>query len=393
MNILYITLENLSIHKGSVVHIKEIVNGLRRRGHRVGVIGFSLSHPKEISPFYNLNLKNIFLLSHFRFKKQPYILSSILLFYYLLKTLPLYDLIYARDFHTVLIALFPRLLFQKKLIFEINGIAHEERGLKGKSIYNRILIWVIRKGERLATKYSDKIVSVTPYIASYLVQQYDCNKNKIEIVTNGVNLKQFRPINDKTILDNLRAKLGISPEESTILFVGNLNLTQGVEDLICVSPLVIKEVPLIKFLVVGDGVLREKLQKEVQRLGVSKYFIFSGAVNYEEVPLYINLSDICILFKRKLSSGWAPIKVFEYLACGKPVISSKVEGLEFIEEKGVGKLTEPGNIESIKNAILELLKKHREREEMGKKGNQLVQSGFDWETKVFEIEKIMKNLA
>jgi len=393
MNILYITLENLSLHKGSVVHIKEVVSGLRKRGYHVGVIGNSLGSSEKISPFYNLSLQKYFFIRPLRLKRQPYIFSSVLLFCYLLKILPLYDLIYARDFHTVLIALFPRLLFRKKLIYEINGIAHEEQALKGKSIYNRILIWVIRGGERLATKYSDQIVSVTPQIASYLVQQYHCHKNKIEIVTNGVNLKQFRPIEDKTILENLRKKLGISPEESIILFVGNLNLTQGVEDLVRVAPLVIKKITQIKFLIVGEGVLREELQKEVQRLGVSKYFIFTGTVNYEEVPLYINLSDICVLLKRKLSSGWAPIKAFEYLACGKPVLSSKVEGLEFIEEKGVGKLTEPGNIESIKEAILELLEKYKEREEMGRKGYQLIHKGFDWESKVEEIEKLIKNLA
>jgi len=66
----------------------------------------------------------------FRLKNQPYLVSSILLFLYLFKILPQYDIIYARDFHTVIIALFPRILFKKRLVFEINGIAHEEQKLK-----------------------------------------------------------------------------------------------------------------------------------------------------------------------------------------------------------------------------------------------------------------------
>jgi glycosyltransferase involved in cell wall biosynthesis len=385
-------LENLSIHKGSVVHIREVVDGLRKRGHQVGVIGSSFRQPEEILPFYNLNIKFFFLRS-LGIKKQPYILLSIILFFYLIKILPQYNIIYARDFHTVLIALFPRLLFHKKLIFEINGIAHEEQGLKGKSIFNKILVLALREGERLATKYSDKIVSVTPQIASYLIKRYHCQSNKIEIVTNGVNLKKFRPIEDEAKLKTLREKLEISMDESIILFVGNLNLTQGVEDLIQVAPSVIREIKQIKFLIVGDGILKEELKREVKRLGISNYFIFTGMVDYEDVPLYINLSDICVLLKRKLNSGWAPIKLFEYLACGKPVISSRVEGLEFIEEKKVGKLTEPKSLKSLQEGLLYLLKRPQERVEMGRKGLQLIQKSFDWGTKVDEIEKIIKNLA
>ncbi len=393
MKVIYITLENLSLHKGSVVHIKEIVEGLRRRGHQVEVIGSSHHLFEKIGHFGGLSFQTLFFSRFLGMKRQPYILSSLFLFFYLFRILPRYDVIYARDYHTALIALLPRLLHHKKLVYEINGIASEEQGLKGDSTLNRMLVLTIQEAEKLATKFSDKIISVTPYMASYLIDRYHCQADKIEIVSNGVNLKKFLSIEDKPLLRSYRERLGISSEEFVILFLGNLNLTQGVEDLIQVVPSLVKEINLIKFLIVGDGVLKDELKKKVDRLGVSKHFIFTGMVDYDEVPIYVNLSDICVLLKRKLKSGWSPIKLFEYLACGKPVIASRVEGLEFIEAEGAGRLVEPGDLGGLKEALLELLEDSQKRTEMGRKGLQLVRERFSWDTGTLKVEKILHRLA
>src|SRR5512139_2753000 len=115
MRILYITLENMSLHKGSVVHVKEVIKILREHRYHVGLVANSLNKADEVRNFYNLNIIPFFILRFFRLKKQPYIASLIFLFFYLLKILPQYDIIYARDYHTVMMAFLPRLVFKKKL--------------------------------------------------------------------------------------------------------------------------------------------------------------------------------------------------------------------------------------------------------------------------------------
>src|SRR4030043_2461173 len=125
MRILYITLEDLSLHKGSVTHVKEIVAGLRKQGHQVGLIG---------RPWNSIAFSSLFLLIS------------------LFAKLPRYDVIYARDYHTVMIALLPRLIFKKKLVFEINGLANEEQRLKGLTPLNRIFCLAIGKAEEVAAK-------------------------------------------------------------------------------------------------------------------------------------------------------------------------------------------------------------------------------------------------
>jgi len=393
MKILYITLENLSLHKGSVVHIKEIVAGLQKLGHHVGLVGSSPNKFKEVDNFYNLWHSPLFLLKFFKLKKQPYLISSIFLFFYLFKILPRYDIIYARDYHTVIIALIPRIIFKKKLVFEINGLANEEQKLKIDSFFNRTLCSLIRRAERMATRYSDRIVSVTPQIASYLMRHFYCPAGKVEVIHNGVNTKIFHPIGNEASLLHWKEKLGISQEEMVVTFIGNLAPWQGVEYLIQVAPSIIREISNVKFLIIGDGMLRGDLEEEVNRLRLSEHFIFTGMIDYQEVPTYINIADICVTLKKRLKSGYSPIKLYEYMACGKPVIASRVEGLEFIEAEGVGRLTEPGDVKNLEETLVDLLTDSQKRVDMGQKGLKIAQERFSWDSRASKIEKILKELA
>lgn len=386
MKILYITLENLSLHKGSVVHVREIIAGLRKLGHQVGLIACSWVKFEKADYFYNLHRT-------LGIKKQPYFISSFFLFICLLKILPRYNIIYARDYHTVIIALIPRIIFKKKLVFEINGLANEEQKLKIDSFFNRILCSLIRRAERMATRYSDRIVSVTPQIASYLVRHFYCPAGKVEVIHNGVNTKIFHPIGNEASLLHWKEKLGISQEEMVVAFIGNMAPWQGVEYLIQVVPLLIPRIENIKFMIIGDGILKKKFEAEVNRLGLSRHFLFTGMVRYKQIPLYINIADICVTLKKRLKSGYSPIKLYEYMACGKPVIASRVEGLEFIETEGTGRLIEPGDLKDLKEALLDLLTAPEKRVDMGQRGLKIVQERFTWDSRASKIEKILKELA
>lgn len=365
MRILYITLEDLSLHKGSVTHVKEIVAGLRKRGHQVGLVG---------RPWNSIAFSSLFLLIS------------------LFRKLPQYDLVYARDYHTAIIALFPRLLYHKKLIYEINGLANEEQKLKSRSIFNRIVVFLIKRAEKMAARFSDQIISVTPQIANYFIQHFHCQPDKVKVISNGVNTKKFYRIEDQDLLAQFRNRLGIGEGEVLVVFIGNLAPWQGVEYLIQVAPFLLKETKNVRFLIVGEGVLKDKLKMSIRELELSDYFIFTGMVDYEQIPLYINIADICVLPKRHLKSGYSPIKLYEYMACGKPVISSKAEGLEFIEEEGIGRVIDPENTISFMEAFIDLIQDRKKRETMGEKALFVARQRFDWEIKVMEIEKILKGL-
>jgi len=392
MKILYITLENLSLHKGSVVHVKEVVAGLRKRGHQVGLIARAWNKPVDFDPFYNIHYSALLPLKFLNSKRKLYFISAVWLFLYLFKVLSRYDVIYVREFPASVIAFLPRLIFNKKLIFEMNGLAGEEQKLKGHSTYNGILSFLIQKGEKIGTKCSNRIVSVTPYIERYLIKEYRCRPDRVKVIGNGVNTKKFFPITDKHLLKQFKDRLNIGEGEILIVFIGNLASWQGIEYLIRVAPLLLKEKKNIRFLIVGEGICKDKFQMSVSELGLSDHFIFTGMVDHDQIPLYINIADICVLPKRKLKSGYSPIKLYEYMACGKPIISSQAEGLEFIEEEGIGRVIDPENTVSFKEALKDLIQDQKKIETMGERALLIARKRFDWEIKIIEIEKILKDL-
>jgi len=369
MRILYITLENLSLHKGSVTHVKEIVAGLRKRGHQVGLIG---------RPWNSIAFSSFSLLVSLFIK------------------LPQYDIIYARDYHTTILALLPRLLFRKKLIYEINGLASEEQKLKGRFLLNRVIAFIIGRAEKIAAKNSDRIVSVTPQIASHLITHFNRSPKEIKIIGNGVNTELFRPINDQTLLEKWRRSIGVEMDEMVAIFVGNLARWQGVDVLIESGLQLLPEGQKMKFLIVGNGPLKADLMRRVSRSEFKSHFIFIGMMDYKNIPFLINISDFCIapfILKRNEKTGVSPLKIFEYMACGKPIVASRIEGLEFIEKEGIGCLIEPENAESLKKGLSHLIQEPQERIRMGERGLTIARENCSWESRANEIENVIKELA
>ena len=191
MKVLYITLENLSLHKGSVIHIKKVIAGLQQKGHEIGLIGRVSQRSNGTASFHSDHEDGLPWVRRLRIRGKSYLISSIWLFLYLFKLVPKYDMIYARDYHTAIIALLPRLLFKRKLALELNGLANEEQKLKGETMTNYVLSALIKRAEKIAVCSSDKIISVTPKIEDYLAKEFQCPRGKVSVVGNGVDKRAF----------------------------------------------------------------------------------------------------------------------------------------------------------------------------------------------------------
>jgi glycosyltransferase involved in cell wall biosynthesis len=218
----------------------------------------------------------------------------------------------------------------------------------------------------------------------------------VEVIGNGVNLKKFHPIYNEALLESWKKRLGIIKEDVVVGFVGNLAPWQGVNILIESAFLLFPNHDQLKFLIVGEGLLKDSLVKRVSNSEYGEKFIFTGMINYEEIPILINIADICVapfISRRNRTTGVSPIKVFEYMACGKPVICSRIEGLEFIEVEGVGRLIEPENVMTLRDELLNLIENSEKRIKMGGKGLRIARERFDWEMKSTMIEKVLDNLA
>ncbi len=192
--------------------------------------------------------------------------------------------------------------------------------------------------------------------------------------------------------DICKKELNLDANKNYVCFTGNLVPWQGVDYFIKAAPLVIKEESEARFLIVGDGIMRGELENITKELNIIDKVIFTGGVPYEIVPKYINASEIGISIKPPLLPG-SPLKVKEYMACGRPVIATRGSEYDFeiIEEADAGILVKPDDKEEVSNAILRLLSNSSLSKEMGLRGRKLVVEKYSWIATAKKVIETCKN--
>ena len=230
---------------------------------------------------------------------------------------------------------------------------------------------------------------MTSGIKNGLINLYNIPSKKIVVINNGANTDLFYPIDSEAS----RAKLELEISKKYICFVGNLARWQGVEYLIEASPLILQRCPNLSFLVIGDGIMKSKLIQLTHKFGVFDNFIFTGSVPYDKVPLYINASNVCVapfIMERNAKIGLSPLKLYEYMACEKPVVASAISGVSEVLELSKGGISVlPENSEAFADAIAVLLENDALSRELGSKWIPLC---YDESRLVQYCEKINKCL-
>jgi len=280
------------------------------------------------------------------------------------------DIIYTRNVSFALLGLLIKKIKNAKLVLELNGLFSEDWKSEKKKLYVGIKNIVWSYLEIFVAKRADAVIAVAQGIRDILIQRGG-DRNKIFIIPNGANVDMFRQINDSAAINELRNHHGISENDYIVAFIGNLAPHHGIEYLIRSAPLVLNVLPNTKFLIVGDGAIKKELINLSERIGVSDEIIFTGGVSYEIVPLYINMADVCVapfIRVRNERIGLSPLKIYEYLACGKPVVASDIKGIgDLLRNSNAGIAVTPEDPVELANAIIKLLKDEKLRELMGKK--------------------------
>jgi len=378
MNILYYDiLRNKKIGTGST-HIYEIIINLNKMGHNI--LFYDIKHSKfersdlvKARPNFwgRLGTKIPFIVIILTFTEELRILLSGI--YQLKKNpYPYPNILYYR--HTLFNSgYWLAQLLGIPAIKEVNGLVANEINIARTQ--RGLTLDIIDRIERANIRKANKIIVVTPNLKEILINQYKVPEERIEVIENGANTDMFRPMDMETV----KRELNLDPDLSYICFVGNFAAWQGLESLIKCIPQVLKAYPNTRFLLVGDGALRRELSVMAQELGMSEMLIFTGMVPYWKVPLYVNASEVCVVYKRPMQSGYSPLKLYEYMACKKPVIASKVEGFEILEKNNAGILVEPENPDALAKAVIKLLGNDKLRDEMGRNGREYIVKNQSWE--------------
>lgn len=220
---------------------------------------------------------------------------------------------------------------------------------------------------------------------------------KLEIVTAAANCDLFQgnPQAGKEI--RLRYGIGDVP---VVGYVGSFHERHGMSELVDAAVRILKRNPAVKFLMVGP--YYQSTLARATSLGVANSFVFSGAVEYEDVPKFMSACDVLVApynpskltpfattGKRTLGS---PLKVFEYMASGKPLVSTSVDPISsVIQDHITGILVAPGDSSNLAGAISELLEDPVLAKRIAENARKELVEKYSWNAVARKISRVMES--
>ncbi|MCE2464507.1 MAG: glycosyltransferase [Dehalococcoidia bacterium] len=183
--------------------------------------------------------------------------------------------------------------------------------------------------ERESMASADLVVASSPHEREAMVRFYDAPRDRIQVVPCGVDLSLFRPLD----IGESRKKLGLNGEK-VIIYVGRVEPIKGL-DLLLRSTAIMEGREALKVLIVGGNLSQEeevqKLKDLADELGIASITEFIGIVDQKHLPMYYSAADVCVVPSHYESFGLAAL---ESLACGTPVVATRVGGLPAVVQHG-----------------------------------------------------------
>lgn len=243
--------------------------------------------------------------------------------------------------------------------------------------------------EKLAFGRSKAIVANSRAVKEYLANR-GIGAEKIRVIYNGLDLSRFEMPSDRRT--QYLEKLGIRCDEKTkiITLVANLrHEVKNVPMLLRSARSVVAQFPGARFLVAGEGELKEDLERTAEELALKDNVHFIGRC--AEIPTLLASSDICVL--TSTAEGFSN-SILEYMAAAKPVIATDVGGArEAIADGESGYLIASNDDRELTARLCDLLNAPERSGEMGKRGRDIVAERFSEQAQLAKTLELYRSLA
>ncbi len=242
----------------------------------------------------------------------------------------------------------------------------------------RALQPVARAVERRLMAAADEVIVINDHLRDYAIR-LGADPARARVLRTGVDLQRFDPAADGAAE---RDALGIAPDETVLFFMGWLYDFSG---LLAVADALRSAPPGVRLLVVGDGDLYDELCA-LRDSTLGDRLIMAGRVPYERIPALLAAADVPLLpFERvPATEHIVPIKLYEYMASGKPVVASPLPGVRRDIGEGNGVVYAPaaGQVQAALDALPHAA-------ELGAQARAFVEAYCDWQTISDEFETIL----
>lgn len=242
--------------------------------------------------------------------------------------------------------------------------------------------------ERWAARRCHAIVSVCDAMTEQALAAGVGRPEQYLTVYSGMDVDAF--LNPARPRDEVRRELGLADDEVAFATVARLFERKGHDDILAAAPEVLRDNPKVRFVWIGSGIWRERLEAEADRLGVRHAIRFTGLVPTDRIPELLGAVDAVV--HPSLREGLARV-LPQSLLVGRPAISYDVDGArEVVVTDETGILLRPRDIPGLRDAVLRLAADPALRERLGREGRRRCAHRFRHETMTDQLRSLYVRL-
>ena len=246
----------------------------------------------------------------------------------------------------------------------VPAIVHGVHGAPFYPYQNPVVRQLYRQCERWAARRCHAFVSVADAMTDLMVGAGVAPREQFTTIYSGLETEPFLRADEHRA--QVRRELGYADDDLVVGKIARLFHLKGHDDVIAAAQQLVARHPRVRFLFVGDGILRRSLATKIERAGLSGYFQFTGLVPPEQIPRLIGGMDVVV--HTSLREGLARV-LPQALIAGRPVVSYDIDGAREVVLPGqTGFLLPPRDVTALTTALDALLSDGGLRERLGQEG-------------------------
>jgi glycosyltransferase involved in cell wall biosynthesis len=272
------------------------------------------------------------------------------------------------------------------LLLELNAaLALEQASYRGGGLRDLATL-----AEQWILSQADAVLTVSSLLRDHVVS-LGVSPANVHVLPNGVDpaLFRFRSPDPKG-----RARWGLG--DGPILgFVGGLRPWHGVKILPTLLDRLSQQHEGLRLVIAGDGPMRGELERDLRERGLRGSAVFTSSLPQEEVAELITHFDVAVAPYSRLEHTFyfSPLKLFEYMACGVPVVAAGVGQIaEVVQDGKSGLLYPPGNTDALVSACDQLLANPTLRQRMGQTAAKAIKEGYTWDHNAARVVELARSL-